>query len=64
MQARLAAYMTALGAPAPVSNRSSELNLLGYAKGIVYLDAQVADRALQLRVTQQKLQALRLPVLR
>ena len=33
----------------------SDINMLGYGKCIVYLDAEVAQRALDFRVSQQQL---------
>jgi hypothetical protein len=33
----------------------SDINLLGYGEGIVYLDAEVAHRALDLFVSQKQL---------
>jgi hypothetical protein len=42
---------------------SLQLDLLGYGKRVVYLDAEIARRAFQLRVPEKQLRtALRLPV--
>ena len=39
-----------------------QLNLLGYGKRVVYLDAEIAHSAFQLRVLEKELYSLRLLV--
>ena len=41
---------------------SLQLDLLGYGKRVVYLDAEIAHRAFQLRVPEKQLHGFRLPV--
>jgi hypothetical protein len=43
------------GRACPLCPGISDINLLGYGESIVYLDAEVAYRALDLGVTQQQL---------
>ncbi len=62
----LASWMTAQGRTAPVARRqrrptdASDLELFGKIKSIVYFDAKVANRTLELGVAQQATQPCRM----